>query len=157
MFYKTQLVESYCPKCRFLSEHILPMSFNRPGSDQKVQCTLCKTEHKFYHDLLETSNEVNPKRRKKRSAETNSYHPTQKNFQAKEAWKETLAGEFNSKAKATIYNPQVTFEPGDLIFHTTFGLGIVIKVEELHRIKVLFEQGVKTLAQKLSSERTKKL
>ena len=156
MIYKTQFVETYCPKCRFMSEHLIPMSFNRQASDQKVQCTLCKTEHKFYQDLLETSNEVNPKKRRKRSAGTNSHDSTQNNSQAKEAWNETLAGEFNHKACATIYNPQVTFEPGGLIFHTTFGLGIVIKVEEFHRIKVLFEHGVKTLAQKLSSERTKK-
>jgi len=150
MIYKTQTIESYCPKCRFMSEHVVYLHKNRP--DQRAQCTTCKAEHKFYKDLgLRVPEEVKQGRKgRKKGAGTTSLGYSQDSSQAKEAWEETLGGGFNFKTCAGIYIPQAAFNPGDLILHLTFGPGIVIKVEEPSRIKVLFESGVKTLAQRIN-------
>jgi hypothetical protein len=57
----------------------------------------------------------------------------------------SLAGKNVAQAKP--YSPKETYAAGDVLDHPTFGVGVTSAVKDPTKIEVIFEGGVKLLAQ----------
>lgn len=120
-------IECRCTKCRKITNHIIvAMTDDLPA---KVQCNTCDGQHKYRKPAAPR------KAGTRRTADP-------KIAEMKE-W-EQLQPEMDNK-NATSYAMTASFKVGNLIKHSTFGLGVVQRLAGPQKIEVLFQDGKKIM------------
>jgi len=120
-------IEARCTKCRKNTNHIVvAMAEEVPA---KVQCNTCSGQHKY-----------RPPTAPKKAAVRRTVDP--KVAEQKE-WL-SLRPSMDSN-QAIDYSMTTAFKAGALMNHPTFGIGLVQDLVGPRKIKVLFEDGKKTM------------
>ncbi len=122
-------IESYCGKCKEMRDHtIMTMDGDTVA---KVRCATCGSMHKF-RDLLDAQ-KVRKPRAKKDDGEAAT---------AELVWEAGLA---NAKGKEREYDMAGKYRVGEVINHSTFGKGIVVKLYS-HKCDMLFKDCERLMA-----------
>lgn len=121
---------SYCSRCdRELAHVLVSMLEGRPA---KVLCKTCKAEHRYKRTGKGLG--ARPVREKKNQRILVS---------SEQYWEQKLT---TNKNRATQpYSASGTYNPGDVIQHSSFGLGFVEELRGSKKMLVLFRSGEKVL------------
>ena len=119
-------VDSWCGKCKLILAHTIEaMVGDKPA---RVHCNTCKAQHGYKpHGPGEAGGSLGPKPGKARSSR----------------YQMLLRGKDMALAKR--YSPKDNYEPGDVVEHPSFGVGVTIAVRDGAKIEVLFDDGSKVL------------
>ncbi len=120
-------IEARCTKCRSNNNHIIVVMAE--SGPEKVQCNICNRQHKYRPPTI-------PKKPGVRRT-VDPKVAEQKEWQS-------LRPDMDSK-QATGYSMTTAFKVGALMNHPAFGLGIVQQLAGPRKIRVLFEDGKKTM------------
>jgi len=126
-------VDSWCTKCKLMLAHTVEAVLD--GKVTRVHCNTCRGQH-AYRDAapkVRAAGEGAPAR-----ARTVAPKPPQRS-----EYETLLRG--RTAATARPYAQSERFAPGELISHTTFGLGVVTGERESVKIDVHFADGPKVL------------
>jgi len=119
-------VDSWCGTCKMMLAHTIEaMVGEKPA---RVHCNTCKAQHTY---------------RANKPGEGTARKSTRKPRASK--YELSLAGKNTSHPKP--YSPKQTFAVGDVLQHPMFGVGVTSAVKDPTKIEVIFEGGVKLLAQ----------
>ncbi|MCX6112030.1 MAG: hypothetical protein NTY22_01920 [Proteobacteria bacterium] len=128
---------TYCSKCGHDVNHVV-VAHGQDGIVARVKCIVCNSEHKY----KKTASSKPSSRRAYSSISNsikNSSTPTKFNIKL---WEDAKAG---AKNKVPIeYTINKIFEKDNLIYHSTMGEGIVMKVYD-NKIEVIFSSDIKSL------------
>jgi protein subunit release factor A len=126
-------IDAWCTKCKLeLGHTIIAIIDNLP---KKVKCNTCNAQHNFRAKPVKRSRtKLKSSTRKTRSKET-TY----------EEYLSRLTG--GDPANSIRYNTKGNFREDQIIDHLKFGIGIVLSVIEVNKIKILFKDGPKLLIQ----------
>jgi hypothetical protein len=126
-------IDAWCTKCKLeLGHTIIAMVDNLP---KRVKCNTCNAQHNFRAKPVERSRaKTKSSTRKTRSKET-TY----------EEYISRLTG--GDPAKSRKYNTKGNFEKDEIIDHLSFGIGIVLSVIQVNKIRILFKDGPRLLIQ----------
>jgi hypothetical protein len=106
------------------------------GNDiKRVKCNTCQGTHQFRPNAPGVSSTKSKVKVKSLAAS--------KTKSKSSDFKNLLEGK--DLTKALVYNWKYHFSKGDLVNHTSFGLGIVVEEKDVHKIEVLFEEGARLL------------
>ena len=120
-------IEARCTKCRKNTNHIVvAMADEVPA---KVECNTCSGQHKY-----------RPPTAPKKPAVRRTVDPK---IAEKKEWEELMPS-MGSKQKAD-YSMTSAFKVGSLMSHPNFGVGVVKSSVGPRKIKVLFEDGMRTM------------
>jgi arginine utilization protein RocB len=126
-------IDAWCTKCNLeLGHTIVAMVDNFP---KKVKCNTCNGQHNYRTKPSERSR-------------TKSKSPTRKTRSKEVTYEEyisRLTGDNPVNAKK--YNINGNFEKDEIIDHLKFGIGIVLSVVQVNKIKILFKDGPRLLIQ----------
>lgn len=129
-------VLSFCNKCNLtLSHTIMCMMDNQKIA--KVKCKTCQAEHKFKDP--NTGKKASSTTKKASSKKSSSHEEMS---QGQNFWEQAIK---NSSATPKAYSIRSNFNVGDLIDHSTFGIGVVESKLEGDKIQVVFKIQSKTL------------
>jgi hypothetical protein len=126
-------IDAWCTKCKLeLGHTIIAMVDNLP---KRVKCNTCNAQHNFRAKPVERSRaKTKSSTRKTRSKET-TY----------EEYISRLTG--GDPANSRKYNTKGNFEKDEIIDHLSFGIGIVLSVIHVNKIRILFKDGPRLLIQ----------
>lgn len=139
-------IDAYCTKCRLILDHIVvAMLGDKP---KKVECLTCHGQH--IYKLSEPRSRKKADSQKATSTSIAEKPKVNKRSKSeliqekeKKLWEETLANKDLTLAKP--YSMADSYEFEDVIHHDKFGIGIVTNVINTQKIKVLFEDGYKSM------------
>src|SRR5215472_1031116 len=116
-------IDSWCGKCKLVLAHTIEaMVGNKPA---RVHCNTCRAQHSYKpHEPVKAGSQPAKPRTSRYKALLNAHE---------------------TPAAAKHYSPQEIYEPGDVLQHPSFGLGVTTAVKEGSKIEVLFEAGSKLL------------
>ncbi len=120
-------IEARCTKCRKTTNHIVVAIVKEVPV--KVQCNTCSGQHKY-----------RPPTATKKPSVRRTVDPK---IAERKEW-EGLAPDMNAKTK-THYTMTTAFKVGAVMDHPVFGVGIVQSLGGPGKVKVLFEDGLKTM------------
>lgn len=143
--------DAYCTKCKLdLTHRIIAMV---EGAVKKVECKTCGSHHlyrrpKSERDAATARMEARAEARKA-NAEPKTVGERQKAAAKLEreqtsAWEHAIAGQPSSAFKA--FRITYTFGQGELVHHTKFGDGVVVRVIDRGKVEILFKDGPRTMA-----------
>lgn len=140
-------IDSWCTKCKLdLAHRIIAMVGDKA---KKVECKTCGSHHLYRAPKTGGAGEKKPAAAKKARA---SAAPRANSAAAKgellKQWEKHIAGQ--PAAAFRTYRPADSFEPGNLIKHTKFGDGVVMRIVDRTKVEMLFADGVKTMAHVLT-------
>ena len=116
-------IDSWCGKCKLMLAHTIEaMVGDKPA---RVHCNTCQSQHAY------KASEPG-----KTTGRTQTGKPRQSRYKV-------LLNENTDAPKS--YSPKETYQPGDVLKHPSFGLGVTTAVKDATKIEVLFEGGVKLL------------
>jgi hypothetical protein len=127
-------VDSWCTKCRMLLAHTVEAVVN--GRITRVHCNTCGGQH-AYRAKPPGEGAKSAGARKPRA---DGARPATKQVRD---YASMLRGRDPSTARPYALNER--FADGELIRHSTFGLGVVTALKDANKIEVLFPDGGKTL------------
>lgn len=140
-------VDAWCAKCKRISGHrILAMVGTQPA---RVECIHCHSVHNFKPrapgDKPETAGGV--VRRSPAAVTRSSLTKAEQARREKEqTWERATSGRTPNEFRK--YDVKQRFVEGDILSHSKFGDGVVLRVIDAAKIEVLFRDGeAKTLAQ----------
>jgi len=114
-------IDSWCGKCKMILAHTIEaMVGNKPA---RVHCNTCGSQHAY-----KASEPGKP-------AATGKARPSRYKSVMKTA----------DVAAAKPYSPKDKYEPGDVLQHPSFGVGVATAVKDGTKVEVLFESGSKLL------------
>lgn len=118
-----------CSRCNLELNHVV-LRHNTEGIVDRVKCHTCGFEHKYRPVKKQTGGTKTRKTSTRKKSPAKEYEALmQKNLD-----------------KVPIpYTIKTSFSEGDVVDHKTFGKGIVTGLA-YERVKVLFQDGIKTLA-----------
>jgi len=122
---------SYCTRCKIELAHIIVSMVDQMPA--KVICKTCKGQHSYKRQTT-----LGGKTRKPRGSRV-----TKVKISVSELWEQKLAEK--NKEDSHPYAISHVFNPGSVIQHGKFGLGIVEKIQSSNKILVLFRGGEKIL------------
>jgi hypothetical protein len=126
-------MEAWCPRCNMKSDHtIIAVVDNSP---KKIKCNTCD-EH---HNLSARPCGKSRSKLKGTTRKTGSKETTYEEYISR------LAG--GDTASSRKYDTKGNFEKDEIIDHLRFGIGIVLSVIQLNKIKILFKDGPRLLIQ----------
>jgi hypothetical protein len=135
---------AYCTKCRLDLMHVIVSMDGQAIA--KTQCKSCGGVHMYRPPKnSENSNSSAKLRRTRKRTETGKGNSGKPAAESSSRWKELVSGVDSNELRG--YRMQEYFEEGELISHKAFGAGVVIGVRGPEKIEVLFEEGIKLLAQ----------
>lgn len=139
-------VDSWCTKCKLVLNHrIIAMVGKNPAT---VECSTCSSHHKW---RARAPGEKAPTADGKPRATRPPRGPSQKELLLREreqTWEKAVNG--RAPNDFTAYKYQSNFEEGELVRHTKFGDGVVMRVVDVRKIEVLFKDEPRMLAQGLT-------
>ncbi|MBE0618909.1 MAG: hypothetical protein IH608_13455 [Proteobacteria bacterium] len=131
-------IQSTCTKCRKTTRHLVVSVAD--GAAAKVECTICEGVHNYRSPRAKG-------KEKERAPSGESKRPSRSaaSTAAAQEWETLVAAK--DPGRAVAYRPMGVKMPraGELLNHTTFGLGLVRKVIQPNKADVLFRDGVKRL------------
>ena len=129
-------VDAYCNKCKFILAHVI-LAMNGTKI-VKVECKTCRSSHAYRAEPGKRSSSASTTRTtKSRPAKINSAG-------ALLEYEDLMKG--HDLAGAQRYRISVNYAEGDVVDHTTFGLGMVTRVMADNKMEVIFPAGRKILA-----------
>lgn len=143
-------VDSWCTKCRLVLNHrIIAMMGNKPV---RVECSTCGSHHNFRATAPgEKAAPAATGRTPRGSAEPRAARTTsatkaeQARVVREQSWERAVTGRAVTDFRR--YNIYETFKEGDLVKHSKFGDGIVVRVIDATKVEILFKDEARTLAQ----------
>jgi len=118
-------LDAYCTKCKLILAHvIIAMKGNRVA---KVECNTCHNTHAYRASIPGSRTRA---RKTARGASAPSYSQLM---------------EGRDLSTATKYKMAVTFQEGQVVDHTRFGIGLVTRVLSDAKIQVVFPEVLKVL------------
>ena len=138
-----QEIDSQCLKCKNVTNHIIIAISEEKIA--KVECNVCGARHKY--------RPPNPKKAtkaKKKTAEAKRAPKKPISLLKAEAQFEKIM-EGLDVTMAQPYSMTGEFKKGDLIDHSTFGLGLITATVQPNKIEVTFKEGSKLLICKLKN------
>lgn len=128
-------VDSWCGKCKLILAHTIEaMVGDKPA---RVHCNTCKAQHSYKpFEPGESPGQV-------RKREAGGSPVPQPGKSRASRYQTLLKGK--NMAEARRYSPKDSYEPGDVVEHPTFGVGVTIAVRDGTKIEVLFDDGSKVL------------
>lgn len=144
-------VDAWCAKCKRISGHrILAMMGTQPA---RVQCIHCNSEHNYKPrapgDKPETGGVVRRAAGTRAATRSSLTKAEQARREKEQTWERATSGKTPSEFRK--YDVKQRFVEGDILRHTKFGDGVVLRVIDAAKIEVLFRDGeAKTLAQGLA-------
>jgi hypothetical protein len=153
-------VDSYCTKCRLVLNHrIIAMVGPLP---KKVECSTCNSHHTYRPYAPGQKPEPGARgaaagglSRSKSTSEPRAArvsHVTRAAAAAMErekTWERATTGKGLAEFKR--YDVGATFREGELVRHTKFGDGVVIRILDARKVEVMFKDETRTLAQGLTA------
>jgi len=127
-------VNAYCPKCKSETVHVIESIKN--DKIAKVMCKSCLSSHKY-----KSVDEVEATHKTKAAKKTAA--PKVAKTREERKWARLLAKV--NQENPLEYTMGATYTEQDVIQHTTFGLGIVVKIIDENRMDVFFKEGLKKL------------
>ncbi|RJQ19885.1 MAG: hypothetical protein C4560_05790 [Nitrospiraceae bacterium] len=126
-------IAAWCTKCRLeLGHTIIAMLDNSP---KRVKCNTCNGEHNF---------RTSPSEKKQAKPE----HSAKKTKSQKTNYNEYMIRLTSCNlSTAKKYSIKGNFGKDDLIDHPAFGIGIVLSVIQINKIKIFFKDGPRLLIQ----------
>ena len=126
-------IDSWCTKCKLeLSHTIIAIVDNLP---KKVKCNTCNAQHNYRTEPVKRSR-------------AKSTSPTRKTRSKETTYEEYLSRLASAdSANSRKYNTKENFNEDEIIDHLKFGIGIVLSVIQVNKIKILFKDGPKLLIQ----------
>ena len=125
-------VDAWCTKCRMdLLHRIIATD---AGRIVRVECRTCGGHHNYHRPKSAKA----PQRAPRRAADEAERERTA-------AWRRAVLGKPIGDFRA--YRTGATYGTGDLIRHTRFGDGYVVRVIDRQKVEVMFSDGSRTLAQ----------
>jgi hypothetical protein len=135
-------VESACRKCKTITDHhVVIMLDEKIG---KVQCKVCGGKHAYRPPKAEPSPKASRSAKPKTSAASKKPSAPKKPAPEVEAhWRSMIDAVPSEQVQP--YAMSGMYQAGNVIDHSTFGLGYVQKFIKPNMIEVLFKDGIKNL------------
>lgn len=121
-------VDSWCGTCKMLLAHTIEAMIGEKPA--RVHCNTCNAQHNY---------------RPNKPGETARKSPGTRGKTRATKYELSMAGKNVGQAKP--YSPKDTYTAGDVLQHPTFGVGVASVVKDPTKVEVIFEGGVKLLAQ----------
>ena len=142
-------VDSWCTKCKMVLNHrIIAMVGSKPV---RVECSTCNSHHNYRGHAPGDKPTASPRERAAGAAAPRVGRGPSKAEQERlgreQSWEKAIAGKGVRDFKA--YKVSLLFQNGDLVRHTKFGDGVVVRIVDAHKVEILFKDESKTLAQGL--------
>ncbi|MBN1540834.1 hypothetical protein JW992_01725 [candidate division KSB1 bacterium] len=131
-------VDAMCTPCKGVTIHVI--SAVKDGKIAKVMCKACQATHRYRPAFEETAAPSAVKKTKDKAQD--KVRRAAKTRQMKK-WN-NLLGEADTENPRD-YEVSKSYEQQQVIQHSHFGLGVVVKVVDDNKMDVAFEEGVKTL------------
>ena len=126
-------IEALCPGCNLKLGHtIVSMVDNLP---EKIKCNICD-EH---HNVSDKPSGKSRTKSKTSNRKTRSKETTYEEYISR------LTG--GDPANSRKYNTKENFEKDEIIDHLSFGIGVVLSVLQVNKIRILFKDGPRLLIQ----------
>jgi len=150
-------VDSWCTKCKLVLNHrIIAMVGTQPA---RVECSTCGSHHNFRARAPGDKAPSTGTRSSSASSSSSSSGPRsargshvtkaqQAVLDRERMWEKATSGRTVAEFKK--YTVSQTFAEGDLIRHTKFGDGVVLRVIDPRKVEILFKDEQRTLAQGLT-------
>lgn len=144
-------VDSWCTKCKLVLNHrIIAMVGSEPA---RVECSTCGSHHNFRArapgEKVERAARA-PSSRSSGSGASSARGPSKVQVAAMDrerTWERAVSGKGVHDFRP--YRVSETFAEGDLIKHSKFGDGVVMRVVDPRKVEILFKDDARTLAQGL--------
>jgi hypothetical protein len=138
-------IEAFCSKCKGPSIHVIEAIKN--DTITRVMCKSCLSSHKY-----KPVEEAPPKKKSASTAKktTSTAKKTPKAKKPPKTKEERKWARLMAKAdenNQTDYEMSGSYSELDVINHSSFGVGVVVKVIQDNKVSVAFQDGVKTLIQ----------
>lgn len=142
------VVDGFCPKCEAITEHTIIKATKR--SIREVKCEACTFVHKY-----QKTGKTTAKGKAKAKAKTKK-RKSRKKTQEVDLKAQVLAEwEASCLEHAAVeprdYDMKVEWEPGQVVLHSKFGKGVILKKLSDKKVEVIFKDSRKRLVQKLKS------
>lgn len=144
-------IDSWCTKCRMdLLHRIIAMEGTKPV---RVECRTCMGHHAYRRPKSAPPDPKAPRAARVSSPRSPSTPSARAQAAAaserqREAdWEKRINGQPLSAFKN--YRATQTFADGELIRHSKFGDGYIVRVIDKQKVEVMFKDGPRTLAQAL--------
>lgn len=122
---------SLCGKCKMAMGHLI-VSIDEKGRIDKCECQTCGATHKYKDPEGKKATKKSTKPSTRKAA-----------VSIEQRWADAKA---KATGNAKNYKMSDPFQAGDLINHSTFGMGVVLELVGNNKIKMIFECGEKDLA-----------
>lgn len=132
-----QEIETKCGKCK--AETLHTITSVKEGKIAKVMCNICNSYHIY-----------RAKKEKVVKAKATGTKTPKTTRRGRMSW-DNLILEVQEK-EVSDYSTDGDFREIRAIRHKTFGVGIVTKVHNAHRIEVVFKEGTKLLGQNIAAD-----
>jgi len=129
-------VEALCPKCKSATVHVIEVI--KTPTLMKVMCKACLSSHRYRPVGAGAG---------KKSAKVKKAKKPKADPQTREERKWNRLLEQADKDKAVSYSMNSSFTENDVIDHTKFGVGVVVKILDHGKITVIFQDGLRNMVQ----------
>lgn len=126
-------VEAYCTKCKLVLEHTVVSMDAKGEKPKRVQCNTCEGEHNY--------RATKPGAKKTAKKEKTTRRTTTK--RSRQSWEDVMKEAADKPHKQ--YSLSGSFDEGDWIEHSTFGLGCVQTFVPPNKITVRFADSTRLL------------
>jgi hypothetical protein len=129
-------VEALCIKCKGATIHVIEVI--KTPELMKVMCKACLSSHRYRAANAENTKKfIKAKKVKKPKV----------NPQTREERKWNRMLDQADKEKAVSYSMNSAFTENDVIDHTKFGVGVVVKILDRGKVTVIFQDGLRNMVQ----------
>jgi hypothetical protein len=132
--------DAWCTKCKMDLAHVIHAMVD--GAPVKVECNTCHGIHK-YRPTQEEKDAKKAAKKTKRASGSSRKPAVPKIPPALIRWREAL--ERLADADAHAYSVKALFEVDNVLDHPKFGVGVVVKILEPTRARVLFQDDERTM------------
>jgi RNase P subunit RPR2 len=129
-------VEALCNKCKGATVHVVVAI--KSQDMVRVMCKACQSLHRFKAPESKTARKAGKLLKAKKAKLTPEARETKK-------WNKLLLAA--DREKAVAYSMSQGYAENDVIQHTKFGIGVVVKILDPSKISVVFEGGLKNMVQ----------
>jgi hypothetical protein len=143
-------IDSWCTKCKLVLNHrIIAMVGPKPV---RVECSTCGSHHNYRPrapgEKAATGNAGTRSGSATPRAPRGPTRAEEARIQRETQWEKAIAG--HALSDFTPYRVSHTFAEGQLIRHTKFGDGVVVRVVDPRKVEIMFRDENRTLAQGLT-------